>query len=155
MQTEVNQKMRKGHFGSPHKALVCGSCFFLGLASKSSLGLHGFMQRNPHYFWGYVSWFCYLQTDFYLIQLLLAAKRRRINKSLENVVRKKARDDTQRIIPTTFHTSGSLAFHSPQICCQTDSSNSRSKIISLILTFFPSHVQFQSLFVYMQHQTHY
>ena len=54
--------------------------------------------------------------DFYLIQLLLAAKTRRINKSLENVVRKKARDDTQIIIPHYFPQQVfSLAFHSPRI----------------------------------------
>ena len=54
--------------------------------------------------------------DFYLIQLLLAAKTRRIIESLENVMRKKLRDDTQIIIPHYFPQQGfSLASHSPQI----------------------------------------
>lgn len=99
MQTEVNQKMRKGHFWSPHKALVCGSCFFLGLASKSSLDSMGFIKEILIISGAMLAGFVTCNQDFYLIQLLLAAKRRRINKSLENVVRKKARDDTQRIIP--------------------------------------------------------
>ena len=116
MQTEVNQKMKKEHFWSPHKALVCGSCFFLGLVSKSCLDSMGFIKEILIISGAMLADFVTCNQDFYLIQLLVGAKTRRINKSLENVVRKKARDDTQIIIPHYFPQQVfSLAFHSPRI----------------------------------------
>lgn len=103
---------------------------------------------------GYVSWFVTCNQDFYLIQLLLAA-RRRINRAWKMSWERRARWclENHTSLPSTIRVLS--GFHSPQIPgCQTDSSNSRSKIISLNHTFFPSSAISISFCLYA-YQTHY
>lgn len=102
MQREVSQEMKKEHFWTLHKVPVCGSCFFLGLVSISSLDSMAFIEEIPIIAGAVLTVFVTCNQECYLIRLLLVAKTRRINKSLENVMRKKGRDDVRIIVPQYF-----------------------------------------------------